>query len=456
MSVSRRIGILAGGGSLPREVADAVAARGIPLHIVALDSEAEASFGPYPVTRVGWGEIGRMVRKFRQAGVTDLVIIGGVRRPDLGAIKPDFGFFSALATVTRLVLAGGDDKVLRGVIAFLEGKGLKVVGPARVAPELLIGAGPLARHAADEAMIADARLGFAAIGALGALDIGQAAVVSNGCLEALEGAEGTDGLLQRVAAQRRSGGIPPGVTRGVLVKRVKPGQDERIDLPVIGPETVTRAVEAGLAGIVVEAGHVLAARRDELAIRANASGLVVAGLEVDRASAAKMLADAAERQRLRRSGGGLVSILLGRGSPAGITTIGRVAVPRGAVRDLRKGAAVIAAMEPIGGSRAVAVVRGHVLAVETGEGPRAAIERAAGHRQWGDGRVKWRAGVATLAGGRDTSPEVVAAAAAAGFAGIAVRLKRFSAGVAPDTIAAADAAGLFIAGLPEAGDGNHA
>ncbi|MFN3868231.1 MAG: LpxI family protein, partial [Hyphomicrobiaceae bacterium] len=245
MSLARRIGILAGGGSLPREVADSVAARGTPLHIVAIDSEADADLDPYPVTRVGWGEIGRMIRAFNDAGVTDLVIIGSVRRPDLGAIRPDLGFFRALATVGRLVLAGGDDRVLRGVIAFFESKGLRVVGPARVAPELVISAGTIGKRPLDERQIADARLGFDLIGALGAFDIGQAAIVSNGRIEAIEGAEGTDRLLRRVGEQRRARGVAPGSTSGLLVKRAKPAQDQRIDLPVIGPETITRAVETG-------------------------------------------------------------------------------------------------------------------------------------------------------------------------------------------------------------------
>lgn len=455
MSAPRRIGIIAGGGSLPREVADSVAARGLPLHVIAIEGAADAVFDPYPVTRAGFGEIGRMVRTLHQAGVTDLVIIGSVKRPDLGSVRPDLGFLGALASVARIVLSGGDDEVLRGVIAFFEGRGFRVVGPSRVAPDLVIGAGALTRRAPNEAMLADARLGFEVIGALGAFDIGQAAIVADGRLEALEGAEGTDGLLLRVAEQRRRGGGAPGESRGVLVKRAKPGQDERIDLPVIGPETVTRALQAGLAGVVVEAGHVLAARRMDLVSRAEASGLVAAGLAVPRPTAAERRAEADERRRLKRKSGGLFAALARR-QPAGVTTVGRVAVPASALRDVRKGLAVTAALARFGGSRAAVSVRGHVLAVECGEGPLAVVERAARHRQWGDRRIKLRSGVVALAGGRDTSPELVAAAAAAGFAGLAVGLKRFAAGVAPDTVAAADAAGLFIAGLTEAGDEAHA
>ncbi len=447
MTAARRIGILAGGGSLPREVADSVAARGLPLHIVAIASEADADFGPYPLTRVGWGEIGRMVATLREAHCTDLVIIGAVKRPDLATIRPDLGFFRALATVGRLVLAGGDDRVLRGVIAFFEGKGLRVVGPARVAPELMIGSGAVTQRKPDAKLTADARLGFDVVGALGPFDIGQGAIVTDGVVEAIEGAEGTDRLLQRVAQQRRDRGIAPGTSRGVLVKRAKPGQDERVDLPVIGPATITRAVEAGLAGVIVEAGRVLAATRGELTLRAEASGLVVAGMEIARG--------AEPAKRAKRPG--LIARLLRRGNAnqeLDVKQIGKLAPPERTRRDIGKGHAVTQAMRQLGGSRAVVVVRGHVLAVETGEGVNAAIERAAGLRQWGDRRLKRRTGVVALAGGRDCTAEAVTAVAAARFAGIVVGLERFKAGVAADAVAAADAAGMFIVGVGVGEDAN--
>jgi len=431
MAASRCIGILAGGGSLPREIADSIAARGLPLHIVALSGETDADFGAHPVTRVSFGEIGRMVKTLRAAGCTDLVIIGAVKRPDLGAIKPDLGFFRALATVARLVLAGGDDSVLRGVIRFFEKHGFRVIGPEQVAPELVIGAQTLSRLKPDAAMLADARLGFDLVGQLGAFDIGQAAIVTDGRIEAIEGAEGTDRLLVRVAEARRRRGLPASTARGILVKRAKPAQDRRIDLPVIGPGTITRAIEVGLAGIVVEAGRVLAAARPEMALRAETSGLVVAGVEV----AASARATDATRTASAAAGAGELQVLTER-------------KPRArAVRDVRKALAIGEAMRAFGGTRAVMVVRGHVLAVESGEGVEDTIARASGLRQWGDRRLAWRAGVLSLTAGRDCTAETVAAARKAGFAGIVVGLKRFKAGVAADVIAAADKSGLFIAGV---------
>lgn len=448
MSVARRIGILAGGGTLPREIADSVAARGIPLHIVALDGEADADFGPYPVTRVNWGEIGRMVETFKETGCTDLVIIGSVKRPDLATIKPDMGFVRALGTVAGLVLAGGDDSVLRGVIRFFERHHLRVVGPAEIAPELVIGAGTFTTAIDAPGLMLDAKAGFDIIAALGRFDIGQAAVVTAGRLEALEAAEGTDRMLERLASERRQRGHSPAHAMGVLVKRTKPAQDHRIDLPVIGPQTVVRAVECGLAGVAVEAGRVLAANRAELLARARASGLAIAGVELARTPGLSTGAGYDGKARGSWTGRMLHAWKQRRAAQRlDLKQLGRVACPARALRDVKIGMDVMAALAPMGGTRAVVVVRGHVLAVETGEGVALALNRAAGLRQWGDRRLRRRAGVVVIDAGRDCAPELIESVAHGRFAGLVVKLRRFTAGVPTDTIAASDKAGVFISGV---------
>ncbi len=446
MMGGRRIGILAGGGTLPREIADSVAARGIPLHIVALDSEADADFGPYPVTRVNWGQIGRMVETFKETGCSDLVIIGSVTRPDLGTIKPDMGFVRALGTVAGLVLAGGDDSVLRGVIRFFEGHGFRVVGPAEIAPELVIGAGPFVPGLSQSAPIADdAARGFAIIQTLGRFDIGQAAVVNGGRLEALEAAEGTDRMLERLTMQRRADGRSGATAAGVLVKRTKPAQDHRIDLPVIGPQTVTRAVECGLAGVAVEAGRVLAAQREELLARAQASRLAIEGVAIAQGEALPGTREGTRTSWTWRVLHGLKARRSARHLE--IKPLGRQTVAARALRDVKTGLDVMAALQPMGGTRAVVVVRGHVLAVETGEGVARALARGAGLRQWGDKRLRRRAGVVVIDAGRDCAPDLIESVARGRFAGMVVKLRRFTAGVPGDTIAAADRAGVFIAGI---------
>ncbi len=390
----RVVGIVAGGGSLPREVAEHVVAHGGRVHIVAVSGEADADFAPFPTTVVGWGQIGAMVQALRNAGCKDLVIVGSVSRPDLAALRPDLGFWRNLPAIFRIITAGGDDSVLTRVVRFFEGQGFRVAPPGAVAPELIVGDGPLGHIAAPPDAYAGVALGFDVVRALGPFDVGQAVVVARGRIAAIEGAEGTDAMLARVGAGRRVSGTDG--RSGVLVKRPKPGQELRIDLPAIGPDTVRRVGEAGLAGIAVLAQGALAADRAALCALADASGLFVQGFRD--LEAAKETTSRADWR---------IEVLSRR----------RPKVRQGA--DATKGAGVLAALAPLATGRAVVVDRGHVLAVESGEGAAVLMARAGSLRQWGKQRIRRRSGVGVLGENADLA-HVVVGAAAAGLAGLAV------------------------------------
>jgi DUF1009 family protein len=270
------LGIIAGGGGLPCVIAEAAKARGLPLHIVGIRGEASAAIERYPHTWVKWGEVGKLFDALERHDCHDLVIIGAVTRPDLANIKFDLGAVRNLPFLISLGM-GGDDHVLSSVVRFLEKKGYRVHGADDVAPELLVGEGPLGHHAPSAEDQADIALGFKVVEALGRLDVGQAAVVSKGYVVAVEAAEGTDAMLERCAALRKSGRARGQGLAGILVKAPKPGQEERVDLPAIGPETVKKAVAAGLAGIAVAAGQVLVAERDTTVDAANRHGLFLVG-----------------------------------------------------------------------------------------------------------------------------------------------------------------------------------
>ena len=413
----RIVGILAGGGSLPREIAERVAASGGAVHIVALAGEADADWAPFPATVVGWAQVGAMVRTFKQAGCTELVIVGSVRRPDLGALRPDLGFWRNLPAILRIITAGGDDSVLTRVVRFFEGQGFHVVGPGEAAPELVVGEGPLGRCSAAPEVRGDVVQGFAVVRALGPFDVGQAVVVAAGRVVAIEDAGGTDGMLARLG---------PG-TGGVLVKRPKPGQELRIDLPAIGPDTVRGAAGAGLTGIAVLAHGALAAGRDTMRELADAAGLFVQGF-ADPSPAAARGAPVEVR-----------AVALGRRRPT---------APQAA--DATKGAGVLAALAALSPSRAAVVDRGHVLAVECGEGPEAVVTRAGGLRQWGRRGSRRRSGVGVVDKDGDLRA-LVGVARDAGLAGLAV-VGHPPAAAAQAAAEAADREGLFLAVLtPVAG-----
>ena len=270
------LGIIAGGGLLPCVIAEAAAGRGIELHIVGIRGEAREEIECFPHTWIKWGEVGKLFAALDGNGCRDLVIIGGVTRPDLANIKFDLGAVRNLPFLVSLGM-GGDDNVLSRIVRFLENKGYRVHGADDVAPELLAGEGRLGDRAPSAEDRVDIQIGFRVVSALGRLDVGQAAVVANGHVLAVEAAEGTDAMLNRCAELRQLGRAPRSARTGVLVKAPKPGQEQRVDLPAIGPETVNNAAAAGLAGIAVAAGHVLMAERTATIEATNRLGLFLVG-----------------------------------------------------------------------------------------------------------------------------------------------------------------------------------
>jgi DUF1009 family protein len=277
-----RLAIIAGGGLLPRYVAEAARARGETPYILALRNEAGDDWSDFDHEIISIGNYAGIGAAFRRHGIGRAVLSGWVRRrPEWRDIHAPLRMLLAVPSVVRTLLKGGDDAVLRMVIRLIEAEGVRVVGAHEIVPDLLGCEGPLGKVAPDRDAEADIAAATAAAQALGRLDVGQGAVAVGGRVVALEGAEGTDGMLERVAALRAAGRISQR-RKGVLVKLCKPGQDMRADLPAIGVETLSRARAAGLAGIAVEAGRSLVLERDAIIAEADAHGLFVTGVLPDR------------------------------------------------------------------------------------------------------------------------------------------------------------------------------
>ena len=271
------LGILAGGGEFPLAIAELAGQRGRPVHIVGIKGEADSAIERFPHTWIAWGEVGKLLEALKGAGAAELVIIGGVKRPDLKSVRLDMGAIRNLPLLISLTV-GGDDSVLKNVVRFFEAKGLKVVGAHEAAPELVVPLGAIGRLQPGDDVGRDIARGLEVTRALGRLDVGQAAVVVRGHVLAVEAAEGTDRMLERASELRQWGDRR---REGALVKASKPGQDLRVDMPVIGPRTVERAAAAGLGAIAIEAGRVLIAARSEVERLADEAGIAVVGVAVE-------------------------------------------------------------------------------------------------------------------------------------------------------------------------------
>lgn len=270
--MSGRLGIVAGGGKLPKRLVEACRASGRESFVLALEGHTDAAWlatVPHAWIRLGAAADG--FAALRAAGVTDVVFAGPVRRPSLASLMPDWRAAKFLARVGMRAL--GDDGLLSAIIKEFEAEGFHVIGADEVLVDIVAPSGAIGALRPDEAAQVDIARGLAVVRALGALDIGQAVVVEAGVVLGVEAIEGTDELIARTAKLKREG-----PRRGVLVKAKKPGQERRIDLPTIGAGTVARVAAAGLAGIALEAGSALVLDRDEVAREADAKGIFVVGV----------------------------------------------------------------------------------------------------------------------------------------------------------------------------------
>ncbi|WP_350334064.1 LpxI family protein [Coralliovum pocilloporae] len=275
------LAVVAGGGVLPFEIARSVEAVGRQVIMIGLADEPSDVLETWPVHyRLKWGEVGRLFELLKQHRCQDVVFVGSVsKRPDFKSIRLDFGAVRLLPRILR-ILVGGDDQVLRGVLGIFEDRGHRIVSVPDIAPELIAQSGHMTRQRLSSDNQLDVERASAALGVLGDFDVGQAAVAVRGRIVAVEGAEGTDAMIDRVGALRTSGRINWPNGHGVLVKVSKPGQDIRVDLPTIGPNTVLVAEKAGLAGLAVQAGRVLIAERERTLQLADQAGLFLFGFEV--------------------------------------------------------------------------------------------------------------------------------------------------------------------------------
>ncbi len=267
-----RIAIVAGGGSLPRNLAIACKDLGMEVFILALrdntDPEVVAGF---PNRWIKIGEVKRGIEILNEENVQKVVFAGPVRRPTFKELSLDVWAFKKAAQLGIAWL--GDNSILSSLVCVLEEEGFEVIGADEILATSLVDARCYGKYSPTKKLWEDIRHGMFVARGIGKLDIGQAAVVQQGIVLGVEGIDGTDPLIQRCSNLRRSGTGP------VLVKACKPQQERRIDLPTIGLNTIKLLQENGFSGVAVEAGASLILEISKLTELANSSGLFVIGVD---------------------------------------------------------------------------------------------------------------------------------------------------------------------------------
>ena len=274
------LGIIAGLGELPVQVAKAATERGQGVYVIRMKGYEEPALANYPGIVAGVAEIGKTMKALKHAGCQQVCFAGIVKRPDFQALKPDLKGISLLPKAISAAREG-DDALLSFLIKTFENEGFEVIGADEAAGSLTGAAGLLAGVQPSPDQMVDLKKAAAIASEMGRLDIGQGAIVANGLVLCVEAQEGTDEMLRRCSelpTQIRGSGQ---ARVGVLVKRPKPQQERRIDLPTIGMRTVELAAEAGLIGIGFEADGALIINSAQVQARAEALGLFLYGFPKD-------------------------------------------------------------------------------------------------------------------------------------------------------------------------------
>jgi DUF1009 family protein len=267
--MSENIGLIAGKGQFPLLFAQAARSHGVEVVAAAHRGETDPALGAL-VQELHWvyvGQLGKIIRIFKKAGVRRAVMAGGISRGRLfKEFRPDLRALS----VVRRAGAGKDDRLLRAVAAELESEGITVAPSTLFLEDLLAPAGQIGRRAPSPEELQDIDFGLQVAREVGRLDIGQCVVVRRQVVVALEAIEGTDDAI------RRGGSLAgPGT---VVVKISKPHQDLRFDVPAVGPETIAAMQEVGAKVLALEAGKTLIFNRPEMLKAANRAKIAVWGL----------------------------------------------------------------------------------------------------------------------------------------------------------------------------------
>lgn len=272
--MNKPLGIIAGGGVLPSRLAEALDDLGRTYVMVALAGISADETRAQTPHILGMGAIGKLISLFKDHDVREYVMVGPVTRPNLDALDLDE---VGQELIEKFIAegGGGDDALLRLITERLAQADLAIIPVESILSDLSAPIGVLSAAPAD-LWQSDIEIGQSLLNRLSPYDVGQACIVQNGQVIAIEGPEGTDAMLARSADILARRGHS--TAQGVLVKLPKLGQDRSVDLPTLGMTTMQGVQNAGLAGIAFQGGGTLLIDRDACIDFANRHQLFVLGL----------------------------------------------------------------------------------------------------------------------------------------------------------------------------------
>ena len=289
-----KLAIIAGSGSLPHRVAQE-ALKKHDIFVIAYEGLADKAMREFNHAEFSLLQINTIIKKLKEEGCKQLVLIGGVARPSTnpgGSLIADIPskLLEMIQKDMEWQKQNSDDMILSNFVRYLEEvEGFTIKGAEEICPSLTMKAGFLSGRAdksrqdgqrQDAQHQIDIDLGIKVVSAMGNLNVGQSAVVTNGVVVAVEAVEGTDNMLDRVLSLPQAFRGAEDERRGVLVKIPRPHQDLRIDMPTIGLKTLSKVAQANLAGIVVKENNILIDDKDALKAQAKKDGVFIQAVSI--------------------------------------------------------------------------------------------------------------------------------------------------------------------------------
>ncbi len=267
------LGIIAGGGDLPKKIVQVCRQTKRPFFIVALDGFADPKFiKTTPHQWVKIGEIQTTLDAFKSKNVQEIVLAGIVKRPSLTNLKLDKTGVKWIAKIG--LKAFGDDGLLSGILDLVKKEGFKIIKSQEIIKDIMVEKGTLTKVQPSHKDWDDINRGVAAAQTIGKADIGQSVIVEEGVVLSVEGIEGTDAMITRTKSLKKH------AKAGVLVKMVKPQQSHAVDMPTTGIETVKNAIAIGLNGMVIQARGTFVLDLDKMVDLANENNFFIEAVEV--------------------------------------------------------------------------------------------------------------------------------------------------------------------------------
>ena len=272
------IAIISGSGSLPRLLSEALLTENKSHALVYFSNQAPCwAAKKSPMILAEFEKIGKLFGELKAGNFTNIVFAGGIQRPKINLSNADDKFLSFAKKILPAMRAG-DNKILDLIVEIFEHEGFKVMGSEKIIPSLLNSGGVLTINKPKKQDFADIERAQLIVNAIGSVDVGQAAVVSNGVCFGSETIQGTEEMLRFVKNTKQKFQISSSLQNGILYKGPKPGQNLLVDLPTIGPNTILQLKDAGLNGIAIKKNGVYILEREKVISIANKNKLFVAAL----------------------------------------------------------------------------------------------------------------------------------------------------------------------------------